>query len=397
MREKLLIIGPIGNQGGRAIEAHMIAQGLSEHFDVEVFLTMQRVKKTNFNQLNSYKITSLVNLVFEQSIMFRGLARLSYLSNRSSGDILDFVGNAIAKKYFSLDEFRKKLVLEKLSTVKAIFICADVTSAFLNEIITYGNNNKKSVFFRTTGSIKEINSEQKKFLSKAHLFVHHSESNARKLSSFFPHNYEIIDQAAHNESSLLELPIKKKKPVVFGYLGRLSPEKGIDTLLQAIKTLDQDCKFIIAGNGPLGNEVRAFAQKYESVEAVGWVEASLLNDFYEQIDCLIIPSLEESGPLVAIEALCASRLLITTRVGAMEERLISISKTFFFNVGDSEGLVKKIIEVKNLNKDEVTQISQEHRDLYEQTFSREHVLERYSDAVKKEMNYHSNKNASINL
>lgn len=397
MREKLLIIGPIGNQGGRAIEAHMIAQSLSEQYDVEVFLTIQSAAQATINHSKSYATTSLVDTVFNSSVVFKGLAKLAYIRNKRRGDIREYVGNALAKKYFSLEKYKKKIVLQKLSGVNAIFICADVTSTLLQAIITFGHQNNMNVIFRTTGSIKAITASQKKFLSLVHLFIHHSESNAQKLTNFFKHKYVIVDQAAHNEASLLRLPIKKDKPFVFGYLGRLSPEKGIDTLLGAIEVLHMDCKFIIAGDGPLGDKVNACAKKYDTVEAVGWIDVLSLSDFYNSIDCLIIPSLEESGPLVGIEALCASRLIITTRVGAMEERLKSLTKTFFFNLGDCDDLVNKIREVKNLNEEEVAQISQECRTLYEQKFSIQYVRERYREEVNKAMNDDSKKKSLKHL
>jgi len=386
VRHKLLIIGPIGYKGGRAIEVNMLATGFSKYFDVEVFSLTKLDPNPQHKKSSIISTSSLLKLVLAKSLLFKTLTWLAYVLNKRKGDFVDYLGNSIAKKRFALDRFKKKTIQEKLIETDIIFICADLSSTFLKDIIEFGNTHNKKVFFRTTGTIKDLTLEQETFLKKVTLYIHHSQSNANRLSSYFTHTYEIIDQAAHNEVHLIKLPQQEVKPKIFGYLGRLSPEKGIDTLLQAITVLHKKCQFVIAGDGPLSDKVKTFAQQNNTVEVVGWVDGLSLKGFFEKIDCLIIPSLEESGPLVAIEALCASRLLITTRVGAMEERLKPISKTFFFNTGDSEGLVQKILEVQNLKKEEVSQISLEYRDLYEQKFSKTNVLERYIDVVKKEIN-----------
>lgn len=385
MRDKFLIIGPIANQGGREIEVNMLASKFSDCFDVEIFSLIKMDMYSQALGSKTIKFSSLPQVVLNRSFLFRILTQLSFFMNNRKGDVLDYVGNSISKKVFALENFKKKLIIEKLAKINIILICADVSSTYIKEIIEFGRLHNKKVFFRTTGTIKNITSEQEIFLSRVHLFLHHSLSNAQRLCSFFSHKYEIIDQAAHNESSLVKLPLKEEKPKIFGYLGRLSPEKGVATLLEAIRVLHKENQFVIAGDGPLGQDVRKFAKEYDNVTVLGWIDNLATKDFFKKIDCLIIPSLEESGPLVAIEAICAANLIVTTRVGAMEERLNYMTKSFFFKAGDSQDLIRVVQEVTNLDVTQVTKLSQEHRTIYTQKFSQKYVLSKYLEVIKKEI------------
>ncbi len=107
-------------------------------------------------------------------------------------------------------------------------------------------------------------------------------------------------------------------PIVFGYLGRISPEKGVDTLLQAARLLPPTgWRLLIAGAalGPIA--------PYEElarglpVEFVGFQSPKAL---FDRIDCLVAPSLwaEPLGRTV-LEAYQAHVPVIGARSGGIAE------------------------------------------------------------------------------
>jgi glycosyltransferase involved in cell wall biosynthesis len=92
-----------------------------------------------------------------------------------------------------------------------------------------------------------------------------------------------------------------------GFLGRISPEKGLDILFEAVKILkDKDIKFKlnIAGDGELLQNFIADAKKLEienSVNFIGWVEDK--KSFFDKIDIFCLPSKYEAFGIVLLEAM----------------------------------------------------------------------------------------------
>jgi glycosyltransferase involved in cell wall biosynthesis len=110
-------------------------------------------------------------------------------------------------------------------------------------------------------------------------------------------------------------------------IGRLSPEKGVDVLLRAVRLLgDRDIgvRCIIAGEGPERHRLETLSKDLGIAERVsfeGFVsDTSLL---HRRIHLLVIPSRSEGLPNALLEAIAAGIPFVTTSVGAMPELLAS--------------------------------------------------------------------------
>lgn len=107
----------------------------------------------------------------------------------------------------------------------------------------------------------------------------------------------------------------------FGYLGRLDEEKGLLELCDAAESLvasHPDVSIIIAGEGPLEETlVRRIADSNldDHVQLVGRIEHSMIGAFFEDVDCLVLPSYSESFGLSAFEAAAHHRALVLSDVG----------------------------------------------------------------------------------
>ena len=103
-------------------------------------------------------------------------------------------------------------------------MCAQVNSAYVKEIGEYTYNKQVKTVIRTSSTIPKIYNEQKEWLEKVSLFIHHSESNAARLSTLKKHNYTIIDQCTFKEAAMLKLePVKTFKSVL--YMGDYQKKK----------------------------------------------------------------------------------------------------------------------------------------------------------------------------
>jgi glycosyltransferase involved in cell wall biosynthesis len=101
-------------------------------------------------------------------------------------------------------------------------------------------------------------------------------------------------------------------PRAFGYLGRLSPEKGIQDLLEAYRIYSASTrdpwKLHIAGAGPL----KVLLDGYPSVQYSGFVQPSEVTGWMKDLGSLIVPSRFDPWGVVISEGASAGLLIIAT-------------------------------------------------------------------------------------
>ena len=92
------------------------------------------------------------------------------------------------------------------------------------------------------------------------------------------------------------------------FVGRLSPEKGIPTLLAAWQIAKQPGKLIVAGGGPLEGELRAQWAHDPTIEFLGSISPEAAITVMAQSKAIVIPSIwSEPFPRYGVEALSVAR------------------------------------------------------------------------------------------
>ena len=107
------------------------------------------------------------------------------------------------------------------------------------------------------------------------------------------------------------------------FIGRITPEKGVQVLLRALPILRQaypNVRLLVAGNNseqlqPLVDELRIGAL----VELLGFIDNETRNCLYRSADAAIFPSLYEPFGIVALEAMAAGCNVIVSDVGGLSE------------------------------------------------------------------------------
>ncbi len=127
------------------------------------------------------------------------------------------------------------------------------------------------------------------------------------------------------------------------YVGRLSPEKGIDTLLSAWKQLGNQIPLKIVGDGPLSDHVQQASEQCPKIE---WLGRQPLKTVYQLIGdakFLIFPSQwYETFGRVAVEAFAKGTPVIAANIGAIAE-LVEDQKTgLLFTPGNVQDLIEKV-------------------------------------------------------
>lgn len=126
------------------------------------------------------------------------------------------------------------------------------------------------------------------------------------------------------------------------YLGRLSAEKGLTTLLAAARSVPE-LPLKIAGTGPLEVDLRkALGESgMDHIELVGHVAGETKRRLITEALCTVVPSeWYENFPLSVVESLALGTPVIASRVGGLPELIEHGHTGLLFPAGDVEGLAE---------------------------------------------------------
>ena len=137
------------------------------------------------------------------------------------------------------------------------------------------------------------------------------------------------------------------KQLILGNAGRLVKQKGQKYLIDIAKLLKQqniDFKIRIAGKGHLKEPLISYARKQNVEDKIEFLDFVYdMNDFFNNIDVFLLPSLHEGSANIVLEAMYNSKPIIAFNVSSMPE-IIEDGKTgYLVNFPDTEDFTNKII------------------------------------------------------
>lgn len=128
------------------------------------------------------------------------------------------------------------------------------------------------------------------------------------------------------------------------YLGRLSKEKGLSTLLNAFTGLPH-LPLKIVGSGPLENEMKEFVRGrgLENIEFTGFIDGPMKKEILTGARFLIFPSeCYESFGYTIIESYACGTPVIASDIGGARELVTEGETGFLFQPGNPDDLRRQI-------------------------------------------------------
>jgi glycosyltransferase involved in cell wall biosynthesis len=231
-------------------------------------------------------------------------------------------------------------------------------------------------FTRKASAVRIINQNQTtKFLLKSGV-----NKNKIKYAPAFYIDFEIFKPRV----------TEKKYDIVFS--GRLVKNKGINLLLEAIKNIKTqipNIKLAVTGSGPLENKIKNYIKMNkleDNVDFIGWVKnIEELAEVYNQSKIMIMPSFNEGGPRVTLEAMACRVPIITSRVGIMLD-IIDDGKNGVFIEWNANDISNKVMSL--LGDNELRSKIAENGYRAVQQFERKKVIENYAKTYQSLL-YHS--------
>ncbi len=124
------------------------------------------------------------------------------------------------------------------------------------------------------------------------------------------------------------------------YFGRLSKEKGIETLLRAHQNLNPTFSLKIVGTGPLEEDLR---RKYPGVDFLGYQSGEKLNNLIANAAFVVVPSeWYENCSMVVLESMAFGKPVIGSRIGGIPEQIEDGKTGFLFEMGNENELKEKM-------------------------------------------------------
>lgn len=155
---------------------------------------------------------------------------------------------------------------------------------------------------------------------------------------------------AQNLSAFESKTAPKHQGFVFGYLGELSPEKGVGQLIEAFSQIPKGTALLVIGGRGDDAYVEALRKKTRglNVKWLGYVDP---NEVYAQSNAIIVPSLwHEPQALVVTEAVSRELIVIGSDTGGTTEILEQYHKGILYDPTSPANLTSAMLEVLKGNE-----------------------------------------------
>lgn len=311
-----------------------------------------------------FNIKSLVKTAQILKILKPDVVHLNYIDHQVSPSIL-----------FCLRNVAVIMTIHDYS-----LICPSVTNIHISN-----TNKKQSIKGYFFEKIKKH--VYFKLINNIDIFI----SPSKSLELFFRKNYITKIQTIKHGIKILKYA-KSINNLNLLYVGRLSEEKGVNYLLEAMPFIINNIPNIhldIIGEGPEKNKLEEIMKTLKTeryITFIGQVPNKNIEKYYKRTNLVIIPSIcKESFSLVGIEAMSVGRPVIGTNIGAIPEWLDDGKTGFLVDPGNSEQIAEKVIQLLS-DRELLEQMSKNARKQAEKFSIEKHVEkleETYLEVVNK--------------
>ncbi len=124
------------------------------------------------------------------------------------------------------------------------------------------------------------------------------------------------------------------------FLGRLVQEKGVETLLKAYAQSKDGWRLVVAGTGPLGNDLKA---KHSPSVFIGYIAGDALKVMIDRASVVVVPSeWYENCPMSVLEAMAYGKPVVGSRMGGIPELVEEGRTGLLYEAGNVDALASTL-------------------------------------------------------
>ena len=195
-------------------------------------------------------------------------------------------------------------------------------------------------------------------------------------------------EAVHNFIDMDNYNVEVEDDGYAFYFGRLIKEKGIFTLLEAVKGL-KDKKLLIAGDGPDLEKIKEYLNKnnmQENVKLLGYIDSDKVKEYVRKSRFIIVPSIwYENCPYSVLETLAIGKPIIGSNLGGIPELVKNNESGLIYTYNKPKELQEKM-RVLFENKELADELGKNAKQIAKEEYSKESyynkIINIYEGAVK---------------
>ena len=192
---------------------------------------------------------------------------------------------------------------------------------------------------------------------KIDAFVCTTEFNKQKLMEAGIEEKRLFIKPNYLDITNIEPSVGTGNHIIF--LGRLSQEKGLWTLIKAFEKI-KDLQLKIVGTGPLEHPLRKYIKEnsINNISIEGFKEGDEKNNLIKNALFMVFPSeWYEHFPIVLLEAFAFGKPVIASDIGNMPLIVENEKSGLHFKAGDIDDLIEKI-RILSQNNSEITRMGE---------------------------------------
>lgn len=175
------------------------------------------------------------------------------------------------------------------------------------------------------------------------------------------------------------------------FVGRISRQKGIIHLIDAVKYLSKDVKVVLCASSPDTEEIKLeMEEKVKLYPNIIWINKMVTKEevieLYSNAEVFVCPSVYEPFGIINLEAMACKTPVVASATGGIKEVVVDGETGFLVEPGNSLELANHINTLLN-NKDLALMFGENGRKRVEEMFSWESIAKKtydmYQDVVDK--------------
>lgn len=191
-----------------------------------------------------------------------------------------------------------------------------------------------------------------------------------------------VDTQKFQPISVKEAPFLKQKGLpenktIFLYLGRLDPDKNVETIVEAFLKSDlKNSILILSGNGSLIPILEKISMSHKNIFVLPNPAFSEIPQIYKNSDIFVIASKIETQSMVTLEAMASGLAIVAAKAGALPELCEDGVNGYLFDPNRADDLTNKM---RLILQDEVKlqTMKRECRRIIEREHELEKCMEKY--------------------
>jgi glycosyltransferase involved in cell wall biosynthesis len=360
---KILIVNKFFYKKGGAETYFFRLIELLKSYNIEVQYFSMQDKKNRPSEYEKFFVSNINYDDHSVNNIFRASSRLLYSFEakkniskllKSKPDLVH-LNNIYHQLSPSIIDAIKSFNIPIVMTIHDLkLVCPSYSMINKGKICELCRNNK---FFHCYLTACFKKSKAKSLLATCEMYLHHKILKIyKKIDAFIAPSFFIKKKVAYmgfRSNSIYVIPnfvqLENFSPNYnyngnsIIYFGRLDKSKGILTLLDVVKKM-QNIELKLIGQGPLFEKIRYTIRKenIKNIKLLGFLEEKPLKEEIRKCLFSVVPSeIYENNPLSIIESLALGKPVIGSRIGGIPE-ILGHGCGFLFEPGNRRDLAEKI-------------------------------------------------------